>query len=178
MVTLLPVPRGVSRFRRSGLPALLALLVALLVPAVARAAVPAAAAEPAAATVAVPEASAEIHVYYFWGDGCPVCVQQRAYLDWLVEHHPTVEVHAFEVWREAANRPLLMALSDAFGQPVTGVPVTFIGEHAWVGFSQVAALQMTATVEAYLAHLEPPDALDRLPPELRAALLPDPPAAR
>jgi len=119
-----------------------------------------------------------VAVYYFWGDGCPVCAQQRVYLDDLQARYPEVSVHAFEVWNDRDNLALLQAFSAAFSRPVTGVPVTFIGEDAWIGFSQVSAQQMTASVEAYRSYLAP-DAADRLPAELRAevreALAPAPP---
>jgi hypothetical protein len=131
------------------------------------------------ATTGAAEAAADtftVNVYYFWGDGCPVCVQQRAFLDWLVERYPEVQVHAFEVWRDLDNRPRLQALSDAFTRPVHAVPVTFIGEDSWIGFNQVASVQMTASVEASRTY-HAPDALDRLPPEVRAALFPEPPPA-
>jgi thiol-disulfide isomerase/thioredoxin len=107
-----------------------------------------------------------VDVYYFWGDGCPVCVTQRAYLDALEARYPDVRVHAFEVWYDTDNRALLQAFSDAFGRPVTGVPVTFIGEDAWVGFNQVAGQQMTASVEAYRTY-DAPNAADRLRAEAR-----------
>jgi thiol-disulfide isomerase/thioredoxin len=116
-----------------------------------------------------------VNVYYFWGDGCPVCVQQRAFLDWLVERYPEVVVHAFEVWHDPENRPRLQALSDAFGRRVQAVPVTFIGDDSWIGFNQVASVQMTASVEAYRT-FDAPDSLDRLPSELRS-LFPEPPPA-
>jgi thiol-disulfide isomerase/thioredoxin len=103
------------------------------------------------------------HVYYFWGDGCPVCDQQRDYLDWLQGRYPDVVVHAFEVWFDVPNRDLLTAFSDAFGQPVTGVPVTFIGDRGWVGFGQVSSLQMTEVVEA-VRRAGGPDAAERLAP--------------
>ena len=122
-----------------------------------------------------------VNVYYFWGDGCPVCVQQRAYLDQLEARYGEVSVHAYEVWHDAENLALLHAFSDAFRRSVTGVPVTFIGEDSWVGFNAVAGQQMTASVEAYRSYAAP-DAADRLHPDVRdelfAAEAPPPAADR
>ena len=131
---------------------------------------------------AAPTASTHpVNVYYFWGDGCPVCVQQRAFLDQLEARYDDVRVHDFEVWYDTDNRALLMAFADAFGRNVTGVPVTFIGEDAWIGFNQVMGQQMTASVEGYRTYAAP-DAADRLRPEMREELLaaqapPPPPPA-
>ena len=118
---------------------------------------------------------APVRVYYFWGDGCPVCEQQKGFLEWLEQRHPTLEVHAFEVWFVRAHVPLLEAFSAAFGQPVRGVPVTFIGDHAWVGFSQLAAQQMTAAVDEYVLLDAPPDAGERVEAELLARFLSEAP---
>jgi glutaredoxin len=116
-----------------------------------------------------------VRVYYFWGDGCPICVQQKGYLEWLEERHPDVEIHAFEVWYVRDNLTLLEAFSAAFGQPVRGVPVTFIGDHAWVGFSQLAAQQMTAAVDEYALLETPPDAGARVEAELLARFVSEAP---
>ena len=117
-----------------------------------------------------------VNVYYFWGDGCPVCAQQRVFLEWLEERYPEVRVHAFEVYFETVNRALLQAFSDAFDQAVVGVPVTFIADQGWIGFNQQMSLHMTAKVEAHRD--EPlPDAAERLEPDLRQQFLAEPPAA-
>lgn len=154
---------GASRLVRSAVAALAAVVLVLTLGA--------------AAANASTEAAVEmpVRVYYFWGDGCPVCAQQKVYLDWLEERHPSIEVHAFEVWFVRANVPLLEAFSAAFGQPVRGVPVTFIGDHAWVGFSQLAAQQMTAAVDDYVLLDEPPDAGDRVESDLLSRLLSEAP---
>ena len=115
-----------------------------------------------------------VNVYYFWGDGCPVCAQQRVFLDWLEERYPEVRVHAFEVYFETVNRVLLQAFSDAFDQAVVGVPVTFIADQGWIGFNQPMSLQMTAKVEAHRDEALP-DAAERLEPELRQQFLAESP---
>lgn len=110
-----------------------------------------------------------VDLYYFWGDGCPVCSQQKLYLDDLVARYPEVTVHSFEVWNDRDNLALLQAFSTAFGREVRGVPVTFIGEDAWIGFNAAFGQQMTASVEAYRSY-PAPNAADRLPSQVRADL--------
>jgi glutaredoxin len=110
-----------------------------------------------------------VDVYFFWGEGCPYCHQEQAFLEELVARYPEVNVHSFEVWKDVPNRALLEAFSDAFDREVTGVPVTFIGDNAWIGFSQVIGLQITSTVETYRTY-DAPNAADRLDPATRATL--------
>lgn len=119
---------------------------------------------------AAAQRSFPVEVYFFWGDGCPYCHQELAFLDELTARFPDVTVHAFEVWNDTGNRVWLQAFSDAFDQPVRAVPVTFIGEHAWIGFSEVIAGQIAASVEGYRAY-EAPDAVERLDEATRAAFL-------
>lgn len=146
--------------RRASLIVALVLLLALVASALAQ----------DAPSVAVGEPRPAVHVYYFWGDGCPVCVTQRTYLDWLEARYPEVVVHAFEVWYEIPHRELLQAFSTAFAQPMTAVPVTFIGDHGWIGFNQVIATQMTQVVEA-VGEAGGPDAGARVPAELLTRFL-------
>lgn len=132
----------------------------------------------AAQDEATPAGTFPVDVYYFWGDGCPVCAQQAVYLDQLAARYPEVTVHRFEVWNDRDNLALLQAFGAAFGRQITGVPVTFIGEDAWIGFNTTFGQQMTASVEAYRSYAAP-NAADRLPSQARAdlrdALAPAPP---
>ena len=70
----------------------------------------------------------QVPVYFFWGDGCPHCANQKVFHEQLLAEHPNVVVHAYEVYNVPENRPLMEAMAAAYGRPVTGVPMTFIGE--------------------------------------------------
>jgi glutaredoxin len=123
---------------------------------------------------AVPERFA-VPIYFFWGDGCPHCANQKVFLEQLEADHPNVVVYDFEVYNVPENRPLMTAMAAAFGRPVTGVPMTFIGDEVWVGYSDAAGRQMRAAVERYETYAAP-DPVDRVAPELRDQLAPPPPS--
>jgi len=127
-----------------------------------------------AQTPAAPERF-DVPIYFFWGDGCPHCATQKVFLEQLKRDHPNVKVFDFEVYYVEANRPLMTAMAAAFGRPVTGVPMTFIGDEVWVGFSDAMGRQMRAAVERYQTY-DAPDPADRVAPELRDRLAPPPPA--
>ena len=120
----------------------------------------------AAATAVAQEAPHPVHAYFFWGEGCPYCTLQKTFLEGLVADHPNVVVHAFEVYFVEENRAVLMAMAAAFGRDVRGVPMTFIGDEVWVGYSDALGRQMRAAVERYQAY-EAPDPADRLSVMLR-----------
>jgi hypothetical protein len=117
---------------------------------------------------AAPEPS-EVPLYFFWGDGCPVCATQKEFHVALREAFPNVVVHDYEVYYVPANRPFMEAMAAAFGRSVSGVPMTFIGDEAWVGFSQVIAQQMVASIERYGTY-RAPDPIDRLEERFREFL--------
>jgi thiol-disulfide isomerase/thioredoxin len=110
-----------------------------------------------------------VPVYFFWGEGCPHCANQKVFLQSLSDDHPNVVVHDFEVYGVEANRSLLLAMATAFGREVGGVPMTFIGDEAWTGFSDTSGRQMRASVERYGAYAAP-DPADRLDPGQRTQL--------
>ena len=116
-----------------------------------------------------------VPVYFFWGDGCPHCATQKVFLEQLKRDHPNVVVYDFEVYYVDENRPLMTAMAAAFGRPVTGVPMTFIGDEVWVGYSDAMGRQMRAAVERYETYAAP-DPVDRVAPELRDQLAPPPPS--
>jgi glutaredoxin len=117
-----------------------------------------------------------VPIYFFWGDGCPHCATQKVFLEQLKLDHPNVIVYDFEVYYVEANRPLMTAMAAAFGRPVTGVPMTFIGDEVWVGYNDAMGRQMRAAVERYQTY-DAPDPADRVTPELRDQLAPPPPSS-
>ncbi|MDF1523704.1 MAG: glutaredoxin [Trueperaceae bacterium] len=118
-----------------------------------------------------------VPVYFFWGDGCPHCAAQKVFHEQLLADHPNVVIHAYEVYNVPENRPLMAAMAEAFGRPVTGVPMTFIGDEVWVGYTDAYGRQMTDAVARYGTYAAP-DPVDRVAPELREQFVPTPaPAA-
>jgi hypothetical protein len=116
-----------------------------------------------------------VPIYFFWGDGCPVCANQKEFHVALKEAFPNAVVHDYEVYYVTANRSFMEAMAAAYGRSVSGVPMTFIGDEAWVGFSQPIAQQMVASVERYSGY-RAPDPIDRLEERYRE-FLPTPSAA-
>jgi glutaredoxin/UPF0716 family protein affecting phage T7 exclusion len=92
-----------------------------------------------------------VTIEFFWGDGCPHCATEEAFLDDLVARYPDVVVNAHEVWYDAANRARFEAIAAAHGIQASAVPATFLGGRAWVGFSERIGGEIEAVVRAELA---------------------------
>ncbi|MFW6388033.1 MAG: hypothetical protein ACOC0B_02040, partial [bacterium] len=92
-----------------------------------------------------------VRLYYFWGEGCPVCEREAAFLDELAAEYPNLRVHRFEVWNDAENLALLEEVAARFGFEVRGVPVTVLGTRHWTGFHAGVATQVRQVLEECLA---------------------------
>ncbi len=102
-------------------------------------------------SLAVPAAAGEerpdrVELVLFWGDGCPHCEAERAWLEQAERDYPRLEVTEYEVWYDEANRELLVSTAERMGFEVTGVPTTVIGDAHWVGFSGTVRDQMEAVI--------------------------------
>ena len=133
--------RGVSRAPRFVM-AIVAVAVALL----------ALTATPPAA-IADDDGAEEVRIVLFWGDGCPHCASEKAFLEGLVARHTTVAVDAYEVWNDEANRRRFVEVAEAHGIEPSGVPGTFVAGRAWIGFSDAIGAEIEAVVVAELARI-------------------------
>ncbi len=81
-------------------------------------------------------ASNEVGVYFFWGDGCPHCAKEEIFLNGLEKSYPDVSVYDFEVWENANNRKLLTEVGKKLNADISGVPFTVIGDKIFVGYGE------------------------------------------
>lgn len=76
-----------------------------------------------------------VHLYFFNGDGCPHCAEEKIFLNEMKEEYgDQLEIHSYEVWYNPENGALLETFAKAFEFEPTGIPVTFIGGQYWTGF--------------------------------------------
>lgn len=87
------------------------------------------------AQVSFAGAGPQVNVYLFWAVGCPHCEREIDFLERLETENPGVEVHEFEITRNAANRNLYRNAVRVFGVADPAVPLTVIGNQVWIGYS-------------------------------------------
>ena len=75
-----------------------------------------------------------VDVYFFYGNGCPHCEKEEAFLEKVQETYDFVDVHTFEVWESAENRDLLQSVAELLRVDVQGVPFTVIGSQYMSGY--------------------------------------------
>ena len=106
---------------------------------------------PAAAAT---EVGGTVELVLFWGDGCPHCEAERAWLEQAQEEYPGLRVTEHEVWYDAANRELMLETADRLGFEASGVPTTVIGDRYWIGFSDGVRAEIEAVLDAAGAPVE------------------------
>ena len=96
-----------------------------------------------------------IELIIFYGDGCPYCERELAFLDDLQVREPLLEVTAYEVWNDEQNRELFVATAASHGTEPQAVPTTFLGDSVWVGFDSTVQRQIEEAVAALAAGQTP-----------------------
>ncbi len=88
----------------------------------------------------------KVIVYLFWGTGCPHCEKEKLFLAELKRSVPELEIRDYEVLYNTQNRDLLVALLKVHGMQASGVPITFIDNRVFRGFSFQTKDSMEETV--------------------------------
>ncbi|TSC94526.1 MAG: hypothetical protein Athens101410_775, partial [Parcubacteria group bacterium Athens1014_10] len=73
-------------------------------------------------------------IYFFWRIGCPHCEHEKLFLEKLKEKYPEIEIKDFEISASAENVELFKKISKTYNENVIGVPATFIGDKAIIGY--------------------------------------------
>jgi thiol-disulfide isomerase/thioredoxin len=98
----------------------------------------------------LPPADAKAVIYLFWGDGCPHCAKEKPFLQDLAQRYPGIAIREFEVWNNADNRALLAKMGKAYQFEPSGVPVTFVGNQYWTGYSESIGQEIEKAVSTCL----------------------------
>ncbi|MBC7073806.1 hypothetical protein H5T58_00210 [Candidatus Parcubacteria bacterium] len=79
-------------------------------------------------------AQQKVEIYFFWGQGCPHCAQEKPFLEKIKQKYPQLEVKEFEVYYSKENQELFQKVAKAYNTTPMGVPMTFIGKEYVIGF--------------------------------------------
>ncbi len=88
----------------------------------------------------------KVVIYFFWGDGCPHCAEEKPFLEGLEDKYSEVEVKMYETWKNPDNAKLFQELAKAYGTTARGVPTTFIDDKYWVGYADYMSQEMEQKV--------------------------------
>ncbi len=83
-------------------------------------------------------------VYFFYGEGCRHCSDEKPFLDGLSKRFPGMEVKSYEVWHDRTNAALMSAFARAYDVEAAGVPMTFIDRNAFIGFTSATGRELAS----------------------------------
>jgi hypothetical protein len=92
-----------------------------------------------------------VDIYFFRGRGCPHCEQERLFLDEMKGKYPGVRIADREVWYNKQNADFLAAMAKSYNVKASGVPFTFIGKNAFIGFSGRTKAQIEESIRRCLS---------------------------
>ncbi len=94
-----------------------------------------------------------VNLYFFRGEGCSHCAEEEPFLQKLIDevYQNRLIVHEYEVWYNEENAKLAEQFAKAYGEEMSGVPMTFIGTHFITGFNESHQQEFIEYIEEELA---------------------------
>ncbi len=96
-------------------------------------------------------AKEKIKVYFFHGDGCPHCAEERVTLIDDLKKQDDIEVVEYEVWFNKENSELLDKVIKTFDTR-TGIPYNVIGDTTVIGYNDGNSLELQRAIDYYKNH--------------------------
>jgi len=87
-----------------------------------------------------------VHIYIFWGEGCPHCAVAKPFLEGLETKYPGVYIHDYEVYYSQENADLWYKFAAKYNFEPTGVPNIFIGPYYLQGYTEAVNEQFEQVV--------------------------------
>ena len=77
------------------------------------------------------------NLYFFWGDGCQFCANEKMYLDeFYAKNSDKYQIYGFEVWNNEENGKLLDKFGEELQENTDSVPILVIGQEMVIGFNE------------------------------------------
>lgn len=88
-----------------------------------------------------------VDVVFFYGTGCPHCAALEDFLDEIKDNY-NLNIIGYEVYSNQSNRDLATKMAEGYGDSFRGVPMTFIGDKIFIGFSNEIGEKIEAKIQS------------------------------
>ena len=78
----------------------------------------------------------EMHIYLFYGDGCPHCAKEEKFLESYLKNKPYIKLHKYEVWNSKENSKLYDEVHKILKDDGDGIPYLIIGNNSITGYDE------------------------------------------
>jgi thiol-disulfide isomerase/thioredoxin len=95
----------------------------------------------------MPVSDDNVNVYMIWGDGCPHCTEFIKFMEEYYKEFPHINLYAFEVWNESANKNLINEVEKEYNIRIGGVPFIVIGDKYFSGYGESRANQVKQYIQ-------------------------------
>ena len=90
----------------------------------------------------------EVNIYFFYGEGCNYCSQEKAYLEALKERYFNIRIYSYDIASDI-NNDLMKKAKELYNIDQGGIPFTIIGDSTFLGFSQSKKCDMEKKIYEY-----------------------------
>lgn len=80
-------------------------------------------------------ASTSLNAYLFYGEGCPHCAKEKAYLETIKDEYHNLKINSFEIYYNQKNISLFQRTAETLNVQTGGVPFLVIGDRPFIGYS-------------------------------------------
>jgi cytochrome c biogenesis protein CcdA/glutaredoxin len=103
-----------------------------------------------------------LDIVYFYGSTCPHCADFEKWLNKDIKPYYNINAVGFEVYNNETNRNLASELAKEYGESFKGVPMIFIGDSVFFGFSDSIAKDIKNKIEVCIKDNCCDSALDKV----------------
>jgi len=72
---------------------------------------------------------------FFSSTGCPFCAKEEIFLESVQEKYPSLNISSFDLRQDKNSIKLLQKFSKVYKNEITHVPITYINNNSFIGFS-------------------------------------------
>ena len=102
-------------------------------------------------TISVSDASNQVNAYLFYGEGCPHCAKERAYLETIKDEYLDLKINSFEIYYNQENVAFLQKIAETLKVQTGSVPFLIIGDETFVGYSAtISPVQIESRIKECL----------------------------
>lgn len=80
-------------------------------------------------------ASNSVNAYLFYGEGCPHCAKEEAFLETIKDKYPDLKINSFEIYYNQENIVFLKEIAKTLNVQTGSVPFLIIGDKTFIGYS-------------------------------------------
>ncbi len=98
----------------------------------------------------------EVTIYYFWGDGCPVCNIATPQMQAIADEDPRINLEIYEVWYNQEAQRIFVEMAADLGFQPRYVPTIIIGDRYWEGYTENIRGEIVSHIDKLLTPTEIP----------------------